>query len=283
MNNAWIMFTVLYAVFSGIYNCTRKKAIEKNTVYEVLAVFSTIAFLLVATITREAFDIDFKYLLIIFVKSLIITGSWILSLKAIEKMSVSIYGLINLSKILFAIILSILFLKEKLTLTLLLGAIIVIIGLFLVNKISNQSVNREASLKSIILLLIACLLNAVSSIIDKKILVHINSGQLQFWFLFFLAILYWIVLLARKQKINNKALRSNYWIIISAVALVIGDRFLFIATKSPESKMSIITIINQLSVVETIILGKIMFKEKNIIKKLLCSILIILGVVLTVI
>ena len=37
--NRWIMFAVLYAVFSGIYNCAKKKAIEKNTVYEVLAVF----------------------------------------------------------------------------------------------------------------------------------------------------------------------------------------------------------------------------------------------------
>ena len=267
--NEWIIFTVLYAAFSGIYNCTQKKAIEKNTIYEVLAVFTTIAFLLVAMITRDAFNIDFKYLLIIFVKSFIIACSWILSLKAIKKMSVSIYGLINLSKILFAIILSLLLLKEKLTLTLLLGAIIVIIGLFLVNKISNQSGNKEASIKSVILLLIACFFSAVSAMIDKKILVHINSGQLQFWFLFFLAILYWIVLLTRKQKINNKALCNNYWIIISAIALIIGDRFLFIATKMPESKMSIITIINQLSVIETIVLGKIMFKEKNIIKKLI--------------
>ncbi len=281
--NKWIIFAMLYAVFSGIYNCTKKKAIEKNTVYEVLAVFSTIAFLLVATITRDAFDIDFKYLSIIFVKSLIITFSWILSLKAIKKMSVSIYSLINLSKILFTIMLSVLFLKEKLTLTLILGAIIVIIGLFLVNKISNQSGSKEASLKSTILLLIACFFSAVSSMIDKKILVHINSGQLQFWFLFFLAVLYWIVLLTRKQKINTKALYKNYWILTSAVVLIIGDRFLFIATEIPESKMSIITIINQLSAIETIILGRIIFKEKNIIKKLLCSILIILGVVLTII
>ena len=281
--NEWIMFCVIYAVFSGIYNCAKKKAIERNTIYEVLAVFSTIAFLLVALITRDALAINFKYLLIIFVKSLIITISWIISLKAMEKMSLSIYGLINISKILFTIILSVIFLQEKLTLTLLLGAIIVIIGLLLVNKISNQSSSKEAPLKFIILLLIACFFNAVSSMIDKKVLTHINSGQLQFWFLFFLTILFWIVLLTRKQKVNSKALSNNYWIIISAVALIIGDRFLFIATKMPESKMSIITIINQLSVIETIILGKIMFKEKNIMKKLLCSILIIIGVVLIVI
>lgn len=279
----WIIFAILYAIFSGIYNCARKKAIEKNTVYEVLAVFSTIAFLLVAMITRGEFNIDFKYISIIFFKSLIITISWIFSLKAIEKMSISIYSMINLSKILFTIILSILFLKEKLTLTLLLGAIIVLIGLYIVNKISHQSVSKESSLESVILLLIACFFSAVSSMIDKKILEHINSGQLQFWFIFFLAIFYWIVLLTRHQKINTKALCKNYWILISAVVLIIGDRFLFMATEMPESKMSIITIINQLSVIETIILGKIMFKEKNIIKKLLCSILIILGIVLTVI
>jgi len=42
------------------------------------------------------------------------------------------------------------------------------------------------------------------------------------------------------------------------------------------------TLLKQLSVIEGIILGKFLLKEKNIIKKLLCSILIIFGIMLTV-
>jgi uncharacterized membrane protein len=55
------------------------------------------------------------------------------------------------------------------------------------------------------------------------------------------------------------------------------------ANEIPESKASIITIIQQISTIEIILLGKVLFKEKNIIRKLLCSILIIFGITLTLI
>ena len=55
---------------------------------------------------------------------------------------------------------------------------------------------------------------------------------------------------------------------------------MFTANANPNSKVIVITMINQLSVIISILLGKILFKEKDIIKKLLYSLLIILGVVL---
>ena len=76
---------------------------------------------------------------------------------------------------------------------------------------------------------------------------------------------------------------KNYWILLAAISLTVGDRFLFQANEIPESKVSIMTLIKQFSVIEGIILGKIFFKEKNIIKKLLCSLLIIIGIIFTVI
>jgi uncharacterized membrane protein len=281
----WLIFAILYAVFNGIYNCVKKKAIEKNTVYEVLAMLSTLSFLLIATITRDAFNIDFKYLWIIIVKSLVVTLTWLFSLKAIKNLSVSVYSIIYLSNILFTIALSVLFLNETITLTLLSGIIIIIIGLILVNKISNKSGCKDARTKPIILLLISCFFSAVSSIIDKVLLGYVNCGQLQFWYLLFSAIMFWVVLLCNKQKpkINAKALIKNYWIVLLAGVLVIADKLFFMSAEIPESKMSIITSIKQLAVIETIILGKIMFKEKNIIKKLLCAILVIAGVVLTIV
>ena len=31
----WIIFTFLYAIFNGIFQCAKKKSIEKNTIYEL--------------------------------------------------------------------------------------------------------------------------------------------------------------------------------------------------------------------------------------------------------
>ena len=193
-------------------------------------------------------------------------------------MPISLYSVINLSRIVFSIIMSVVFLGEKLTVLLIVGAIIIILGLFLVNKVSNIKSKKETSLKVILILLVSCLLSSISAIIDKQVLKYINPIQLQFWFLLFLAIL-----LFKHKKLDLKKIKKNYWILIAAICLTVADRFLFKANEIPESKVSIMTLIKQVSVIEGIILGKILFDEKNIIKKLLFSLLIIIGIVLTVI
>ena len=278
----WILYTLIYAIFTGFFQCAKKKAVEKNSIYEVLAVFSTIAFILVALTSNNVFNIGFTPLIIVFIKSIIIVIAWILSLNAIQKMPISLYSVINLSRIVFSIIMSVVFLGEKLTILLILGAIIIILGLFLVNKVSNIKSKKETDFKIILILLISCLLNSISAIIDKQVLKYINPIQLQFWFLFFLVICYWTILLFKNKKFNFKKIKKNYWILIAAICLTVADRFLFKANEILESKVSVMTLIKQVSVIEGIILGKILFDEKNIIKKLLCSLLIIIGIILTV-
>ena len=58
-------------------------------------------------------------------------------------MSISLYSIFNLSKIIFSVLLGVIFLGEKITLTTLVGIIIVLIGLYLVNRISNDKENNE--------------------------------------------------------------------------------------------------------------------------------------------
>ena len=186
--------------------------------------------------------------------------------------------MIKISRIIFSVLLSYLFLGEKITFITLIGMSIIILGLILVNKTVNKEERKEKSIKLVILLLISCLLNSISAIIDKKILLHITSGQLQFCFLLFLTMYYWVILLMEKEKINYKEIKKNYWIQVAAIALVVGDRFLFIANENVDSQVIIMTMLKQLSVIMSIILGKIIFKEKEVTKKLLYSMLIIGGI-----
>lgn len=274
----WILFTILYAFFVAFFESAKKKAIERNSVYEVLANFSLIAFILTFFITKDAFEIDYSYLPVIFFKASIIVIAWILGVKVLEKMQISLYSMIRISRIIFSVLLSSVFLGEQITFITLIGMSIVISGLILVNRTVNKGESKDQPIKLIGLLLISCLLNSISAIIDKKVLLHITSGQLQFWFILFLTIYYWIILIIKKEKINFKEIRKNYWIPIAAVALVVGDRFLFKANENVDSKVIIMTMLKQLSVIISIILGKIVFKEKDIIKKLLYSLLIIVGI-----
>lgn len=280
---SWIIYTLIYAIINGLFQCTKKKAIEKNSIYEVLALFSTIAFILAALTSKDVLNIETVPLIIVFCKSIVIVVSWLLSLYAIKKMPISLYSVINLSRVVFSIIMSVIFLGEELTIVIIIGTLIIISGLLLVNRISNEKSHKETSLKAILILLISCLLNSISAIIDKQVLKFITPIQLQFWFLFFLAICYWIILLFRNKEINFTNIEKNFWIFLTAICLIVSDRYLFKANEIPTSKVSIMTLIKQISAIEGIILGKIFFNEKNIFKKLLCSLLIIVGIVLTII
>ena len=278
----WILLTILYAIFLSLFEATKKKAIEKNSIYEVLALFSLIAFFLVLFITRDAFKINYIFLPIIFFKSSIIVIAWILGLKALDGISISKYGIIKTSKIIFSVLLSMLIVGEKITIITLLGMSIVILGLILVSRTTDNEENKKSSTKLIIFLLISCLLNSISAIIDKKILFHIASSQLQFWLLLFLTVYYWAILIIKRKKIDFNKIKKNYCIPLIAICLVVGDRLLFIANDNSNSQVIIMTRLKQLSVIISILLGKLLFAEKDIMKKLLYSILIIIGIIVIV-
>ena len=75
---------------------------------------------------------------------------------------------------------------------------------------------------------------------------------------------------------------KNYWIWILSLIFVIGDKALFIANQSPDSKVTIMTLLKQAGCIVTILAGKFIFKEKNIGYKLFCAGVIITGIVLSV-
>ena len=64
------------------------------------------------------------------------------SIKCVKKIEISLYGVINLSRIIFSVILSVLILGEKLTFSVIAGVILVITGLVLVNKIGSKMARR---------------------------------------------------------------------------------------------------------------------------------------------
>lgn len=71
---------------------------------------------------------------------------------------------------------------------------------------------------------------------------------------------------------------KNYWIPIASICLVVGGILLFEANANIDSKVAIMTLLKQTTIITSVILGKIMFKEEDIIKKLFYSLLIIIGI-----
>ena len=91
--------------------------------------------------------------------------------------------------------------------------------------------------------------------------------------------MYGIYILCSKTKISVKTLKTNYWIIILSVIFIIGDRALFIANANPDSRITIMTLIKQSSVLAAILTGRVMFNEKGTFRRSLCALVVVLGIV----
>ena len=178
MNN-WILLTFIYAILGGLFQTANKKALEKNSVLEILGTFSLLSLILISFISKNIFKIELIYLLGIFIKSSVMVLTLILNLYAVKRVSLSKYGIIHLSRVVFSVLLSIIILKETLTIPIITGIGLVVFGLYMVNNVSKKD-EHPSPFKYDIILLVACFLNSVSAILDKTLLKHVTNSQLQF-------------------------------------------------------------------------------------------------------
>lgn len=276
----WIWLVLLYGTLKGAREICKKKALEINSTMEVLFVYTLLSFLIVVPDIKNVFGLAPVYYIYILIKSFVIFIAWIFSFKAIKKLPISLYGVLDLSRVLFATLLGTIVLKESMSFLHIIGLLLVCVGLLLLK--TGKSKDGESVVKTIyvIMAFASCILNAISGFLDKVLMKDINSSQLQFWYMLFLVLMYLAYIVITKTPINYKSSLTNKWIWILSIMFVIGDRALFIANSSPESQISVMTLLKQAGCIVTILAGRFIFKEKNTTHKLICAAVIISGIVL---
>lgn len=280
-----MLLVLVYGLIKGIREICKKKALEKNSVIEVLLVYTFISFLICIPQFPEAKGLTINQYFWVAVKAFIIFIAWIAGFKAVKNLPISLCGVLDLSRVLFASLLGVLILGEQITIYKAIGLLFVSIGLLFLKF--NPFVKKENLLTSdsrpatfcVFLAFLSCMLNAVSGLLDKILMKEMNSSQLQFWYVLFMVIYYTLYTLVRRVKIN-KSILKNIWVWFLAIGLIAMDKCLFIANAYPESQVTVMTLIKQASVIVAIIGGKFVFKEKNILHKSICAVIIIAGILI---
>lgn len=277
MENIWILFIIIYALLKGSREGMKKAALRQSSSNEILFFYTLVGLMLVLPFSAEAFTLAPIYIFFSFIKALVVCTAWIFAFTALKNMSVSLYGIMDLSRMIFSTALGVFVLGEDFTAKKAIGITLVIAGLLLANLKKNAS-GKGMTLPVLIAALLNCFLNAVSGTMDKVLMQHMESSQLQFWFMFFMTLIYGGVLLVRREKISIKCLKSNFWIPLMSLSLIIGDRLLFEANANPNSEVTLMTVIKQCSVLITVLTGWLVFKEKHIIYKLICTGIVLCGI-----
>lgn len=277
MGNIWIFFVVIYSVLKGSRDVLKKAALKKSSSTEILFFYTLIGTILALPFSLDAFSLYPIYIFFAFLKAGIVCTAWLFSFAALKNMSVSLYGIMDLSRMVFSTLLGIFVLGETFTWQKGVGVTLVIFGLMLVNLKKNTE-NKNMTFLVLVFALLNCFFNAVSGTMDKILMKYMTSSQLQFWFMFFMTLIYGVIILIKKEKISLKNVKTNYFIPVMSLSLIIGDRFLFEANKNPLSQVTLMTVIKQSSVFVTVLCGYFIFKEKHILYKLFCCLIVLLGI-----
>ncbi len=294
----WVLLVLLYGLLKGSRALAKKKAMSKNSIMEVLLAYTILSFVFVIPQAKNAGGLEKKFYFYIAIKSFVIFVAWIFSFNSLKRLPVSVYGILDMSRVLFATFLGVFFLGERLGFLQGLGLLFVCAGLLMLKfkppflrrmAVAPVAVEAQPEKKYfvssdvttfyIVIALVSCLLNALSGFMDKILMKSITSSQLQFWYMLFLVLYYVIYVLVKKEKISLSVFK-NRWIWLLAAMFVIGDKALFIANGMAESRVTVMTLIKQSSCLVTILGGYFMFKEKDTLYRMFCALVIIFGIVL---
>lgn len=282
----WMALVLFYGLAKGFREVIKKKSLEKNTIIEVLFFYTLISFLMVTPDVENAWGITWEQCGFTALKSLIIFMAWLFSFKAIQQLPISYYGILDLSRVLFATLLGVLILGEVMSYYQIAGLAMVMLGLLLLRFRGNshrETDQERVEGKYVVMAFASSILNAVSGFMDKILMREMNSSQLQFWYMLFLVLFYAIYILVTRTRIRFGKLIRNYWIYALSLLFVLADRALFIANGMESSRITVMTLIKQSGCIVTILAGRVLYKEKNIAYKSFCAVVIIAGIVIAVI
>ena len=269
MSLIWILLTLFYGLTKGARELVKKKALEKSSVPCVLFLYSLLGLIFLLpdaafSLTGTIWGLGPMQYALVAVKSFMIFIAWICSFRAIKKIPISVYSLLDLSRVIFATLLGVIVLHEVMGLNQIFGLMLVALGLLFLRFGKKK---------------------ALSGLMDKILTnteapYYVSSMQLQFWYMLFLTIFYGLYLAFSKEKHGLKAALKNRWIWLLSIMFILADRALFIANEIPDSKVTVMTLIKQSGCLVSIVGGRLFFKEKNIGFKLVCAGVIIAGIVI---
>ena len=290
----WVVLILIYGIFKGLREALKKKAMEKNSIVEVLFFYTLFAFLMTIPMSSDIFSVSLKYHLVLVFKSGIIFAAWLCALNSIKRLPLSVYSVIDMGRIISAILLGVILLGENLGVYQIIGIALVVCGITLVNAKSKQGTDQKPTKTVLILIIISGLLNSISSVMDKWLMSDdpnrflfgsetITTPQLQFWYMLYLVLFYAAYIIIKREKVDVVKCIKCPWIWILSLLFVVADRCLFIANSDPNSTVVVMTLVKQSSVLVTIGMGKIIYKEQNILWRILCAVLVIGGIMISII
>lgn len=276
----YIIYALLASVFSGLTSVFAKTGI-KNT-DSILATFlRTIVislFLLLIVIFKEninnIFLIDKKTLLFLTLSGISNTLLWICYFKALDLGTVSKVTPVDKTSIVLTLILSSLFLNEKITTIKIISITLILLGTFLTIKKESKDSKEN---RWILYAILTAVFTSTTTVLSKIGIENTNTTLITFLRTIVVLIILTTITLFKKKYKYIKDIKSRSWLFIILSGLSTSLSWLFYFKALALGEASIVFPIEKLSLVVSILISIIFLKEKVSKKQIIGIIIIIIG------
>ena len=292
----WMYLGLLSALFLGLHNLCKKHAVSNNEVYPVILGTTLSGFLFLVPLfvlskfspetTKEIGffipELSWSQHGFILIKSMLMTGSWVLAYQALKHLPITIVTPIRSAGPFFTFLGAIFIYHEQPNNWQWIGFFLIILSMFLYSQVGKKEGINFKTNKWIFAIIGATFLGSSSGLYDKFLIQyqHLAPQTLQFWFCFYVVLLLSVILCFLWFPFPEK--RANFkfrWSIVGVgVLLQSADYFYFKALQDSEALIMLLSAIKRSQILIAVLLGGILFKEKNKRKKIIPLMGVMIGV-----
>ena len=280
----WILCALIAAFFAGITsvfakigvnNIDSKLATALRTI--VILIFSLIVVLITGSL-QEIKNIDVKTIIFIVLSGITTAVLWLTYFKALKLADVSKISPIDKTSIILTLILSNLFLNEKITLVKIISMLLIAIGSWLMTSKKNNV--KEKSNQWIFYAILTAIFTSLATIFGKIGIDNINLNLATLLKTIVAAIVIWsaVFITKKDEKIKNISKKSWTFIFLSGITTGLSWTFYFLSLRKGEA--SLVFSIEKLSIVVAVLFSIIFLNEKLSKKAIIGLIIIIFGTLL---
>ena len=290
----WVYLAFLSAAMLGLYDVAKKRSLKENAVLPVLwlnTLFSTIIFApaLLDSAVGEGWLTDTLFETtsgtlrehgMVFLKAVMVLGSWIFGYFGIKHLPITIVGPINATRPVLTLVGAMIIFGERLNGYQWVGVILAIVSLYLLSRSSKKEGINFAHNRWILCVAAAALIGVGCGLYDRHIMFTLNPVFVQSWYtLYQFVLMSIIVAVLWLPKREAQPFHWSWAIPMISILLTTADMAYLYALRDGAAMIAVVSMIRRSSVVVSFGCGAVLFGERNLRAKALDLALVLVGMI----
>lgn len=289
----WLSLAFVSALFLGLYDVAKKRAVADNAVAVVLLLTTALSTLLFLPVIISSlgewgwfsdtiFDYGRQGLQAhgqVMLKACITLSSWGFGYVGIKHLPLTIVGPINATRPVIVLLGALIIFGERLNALQWVGVSLAFVSILLLSRASRKEGINFVRNRYILYVAIAAVLGATSGLYDRYLLREIDPMFVQSWFSLYQALIMGIVVVAMWLRGALPRFEWRWAIPLITIFLTIADMAYFVALAEGDSMVAVVSMVRRSSVVVSFACGALLFGEKNLRSKAIDLIFILVGMV----